>query len=474
MRKLSKKRVGIAVFGVLLLFMAVYIMIWRLGLKLVDGGTITMQVGEELSQDVEDYLNLTWYLPFERENIISECQLTFSEIKYMDSENRCPQIGEYEGTITYHDETYPISIQVSDDTPPVVECQESVAYGTSSFQIEDLITVSDNSQEECDIQIDGDVDVSKMGTYTVHVRAEDPYENIQEETFEVEVLDLKAPEISIKPQIAYLNETFDPLYEVSATDDVDGDCTDQIEVSGEVNTQQAGTYSLTYTVSDQSGNETTVERDVVVKERETSYRISDVPMVLQLPDYHNGCESASSTMLLQYYGYDVTIEDVIAEVPIIPLEYKDGRLYGANPHEAFTGSMSSRGYGIYVEPMVEVLENMIDEQNGQHTVTNLTGSSLEDLLVYVEMGHPIQIWATASLQTYEQSGKQEWYIKTLDGEYTDETVTFPVSEHCLVLIGFDEEHVVLNNPLQGLTIWDRDAFEIAFEDMESQAIMIDD
>ena len=106
MRKLSKKRVGIAVFGVLLLFMAVYIMIWRLGLKLVDGGTITMQVGEELSQDVEDYLNLTWYLPFERENIISECQLTFSEIKYMDSENRCPQIGEYEGTITYHDESY--------------------------------------------------------------------------------------------------------------------------------------------------------------------------------------------------------------------------------------------------------------------------------------------------------------------------------------------------------------------------------
>ena len=85
----------------------------------------------------------------------------------------------------------------------------------------------------------------------------------------------------------------------------------------------------------------------------------------------------------------------------------------------------------------------------------MTGSSLDDLLTYVEMGHPIQIWATASLQTYEQSGKQEWYIKTLDGQYTDEKVTFPVSEHCLVLIGFDEEHVILNNPLQGITIWDK-------------------
>ena len=88
------------------------------------------------------------------------------------------------------------------------------------------------------------------------------------------------------------------------------------------------------------------------------------------------------------------------------------------------------------------------------------------------MGHPIQIWATASLQTYEQSGKQEWYIKTLDGQYTDEKVTFPVSEHCL--IGFNDEHVILNNPLQGITIWDKEAFEIAYKDMGSQAIMIEE
>lgn len=68
-RKLSKKRVGIAVFGVVLLFIAVYIVIWRIELKLADGGDITLEVGEELSHDVADYLNLTWYLPSEREDI---------------------------------------------------------------------------------------------------------------------------------------------------------------------------------------------------------------------------------------------------------------------------------------------------------------------------------------------------------------------------------------------------------------------
>ena len=473
-KSVSQKHMGIIILGMVILFIAIYIVVWRMELKLIDGGHMVLEVGEELSHDVEDYLNLTWYLPSERDNIIDDCQLTLNDIVYLDEHQQYPDIGEYQGTITYDDQTYPIDIQVVDEIAPIIQCQETVAYGSQDFQVEDIIEVSDNSQDDCDVQIDGDVNVSKLGTYTLKVKAIDSSQNIAEKAFDVEVTDQMAPQIMIKPQIAYLHEEFDALENVQAKDDIDGDCTKDIQVSGEVNVQKAGTYYLTYTVQDQAGNQTKVKREVVVKEKETSYRIADVPMVLQLPDYRNGCESASSTMLLQYYGYDITLPKVIEKVPIIPLEYKDGRLYGADPHVAFTGSMSARGYGIYVEPMVDVLETVISEQKGNHQVKNLTGSSLDDLLTYVEMGHPIQIWATASLQTYEQSGKQEWYIKTLDGQYTDEKVIFPVSEHCMVLIGFDEEHVILNNPLQGITVWDKEAFETAYKDMGSQAIMIEE
>ena len=473
-KNLSQKHMGIVMLGMMILFIAIYIVVWRTELKLADGGHMVLEVGEELSHDVEDYLNLTWYLPSEREDIIDDCQLTLDDIVYLDEHQQYPGIGKYQGMITYDHQTYPIDIQVVDETPPNIQCQETVAYGSQDFQVEDIIEVSDNSQDDCDVQIDGDVNVSKLGTYTLKVKAIDSSQNIAEKAFDVEVTDQMAPQIMIKPQIAYLHEEFDALENVQAMDDIDGDCTKDIQVSGEVNVQKAGTYYLTYTVQDQAGNQTKVKQEVVVKEKETSYRIADVPMVLQLPDYRNGCESASSTMLLQYYGYDITLPKVIEKVPIIPLEYKDGRLYGADPHVAFTGSMSARGYGIYVEPMVDVLETIISEQKGNHQVKNLTGSSLDDLLTYVEMGHPIQIWATASLQTYEQSGKQEWYIKTLDGQYTDEKVIFPVSEHCMVLIGFDEEHVILNNPLQGITVWDKEAFETAYKDMGSQAIMIEE
>ncbi len=53
-----------------------------------------------------------------------------------------------------------------------------------------------------------------------------------------------------------------------ATDNVDGDITSKIKISGKVNTKVAGEYLVKYTVSDSSKNKTSVERKVIVKEKE--------------------------------------------------------------------------------------------------------------------------------------------------------------------------------------------------------------
>lgn len=53
----------------------------------------------------------------------------------------------------------------------------------------------------------------------------------------------------------------------TATDNVDGDVTNRVQVSGQVNSQAAGTYTLTYSVSDTAGNAATpVIRSVIVVE----------------------------------------------------------------------------------------------------------------------------------------------------------------------------------------------------------------
>jgi peptidoglycan/xylan/chitin deacetylase (PgdA/CDA1 family) len=51
----------------------------------------------------------------------------------------------------------------------------------------------------------------------------------------------------------------------AASDNVDGDLTEQVEITGEVNIWQAGTYTLRYAVEDGWGNRTEAERTVTVE-----------------------------------------------------------------------------------------------------------------------------------------------------------------------------------------------------------------
>jgi hypothetical protein len=67
-----------------------------------------------------------------------------------------------------------------------------------------------------------------------------------------------AAEITVPAGAEYIDEG------ATATDDIDGDLTDTIVVSGGVNTAVVGTYTITYTVSDRASNATQATRRVVV------------------------------------------------------------------------------------------------------------------------------------------------------------------------------------------------------------------
>ena len=51
---------------------------------------------------------------------------------------------------------------------------------------------------------------------------------------------------------------------VMAVDNADGDLTNQIIISGSVNTDKEGVYYLTYTVTDSNGNTTVQDREITV------------------------------------------------------------------------------------------------------------------------------------------------------------------------------------------------------------------
>ncbi|MEO2225552.1 Ig-like domain-containing protein [Priestia megaterium] len=61
-----------------------------------------------------------------------------------------------------------------------------------------------------------------------------------------------------------VNSTFNSKAGVTATDNVDGNLTNSIQVSGSVNTKKKGIYTLTYSVLDKSGNKAVVTRKITV------------------------------------------------------------------------------------------------------------------------------------------------------------------------------------------------------------------
>ena len=63
-----------------------------------------------------------------------------------------------------------------------------------------------------------------------------------------------------------LNDAFDAMAGVRATDYTGADITDRVQVSGSVDTTKAGTYVLTYTVTDAYGNQVSSQRVITVED----------------------------------------------------------------------------------------------------------------------------------------------------------------------------------------------------------------
>ena len=57
---------------------------------------------------------------------------------------------------------------------------------------------------------------------------------------------------------------------VTATDNVDGDLSSSVKKTGSVDTSKAGTYTITYSVSDKAGNKSEVKRTVKVVQKATT------------------------------------------------------------------------------------------------------------------------------------------------------------------------------------------------------------
>lgn len=106
------------------------------------------------------------------------------------------------------------------------------------------------------VTIKGSVDSSKLGTYHIHYKAKKAIFSVQKSR-EVKIVDTKAPIIELNKIDGYYPKTGETYQEegFTATDNYDGDITSKIKRTEDKNV-------ITYTVSDSSGNKTSVQRTI--------------------------------------------------------------------------------------------------------------------------------------------------------------------------------------------------------------------
>ena len=135
--------------------------------------------------------------------------------------------------------------------------------------------------------VSGTVDTTKENeVQTIEVTTQDEAENKVVTTLNFTVKDIGGPQINLSTNAVEVvkDSAFDPRqYLVSAIDNKDGDVTANVAVSG-IDTSSTGNKTVTYSVSDSSGNQSTATLSVKVytpgsKIVETAYTKLGTPYV---------------------------------------------------------------------------------------------------------------------------------------------------------------------------------------------------
>lgn len=125
-------------------------------------------------------------------------------------------------------------------------------------------TLSNPEGYEVDVEMIGEVDLMKLGEYPVTYRAEHNGA-VKEATVTYVVKDVRRPVITLEGGKNYVIQAGEEYVEpgFTAVDIHDGDVTDQVVVTGEPKAN--GSFVMTYTVTDSSGNTRVTKRKVTVE-----------------------------------------------------------------------------------------------------------------------------------------------------------------------------------------------------------------
>lgn len=209
----------------------------------------------------------------------------------------------------------------------------------------------------------------------------------------------------------------------------------------------------------------------------TSYEIKGVGVFSQGgTEQVAACETYAFASLMEYLKIDFDVAE-FGEKYLVksPVTYDaDYNRYAPDLRTAFAGTLEE-GYGIYAPAMVTSINNFLSAKKQSLRATELKGKTLEQLCrEYVLKDTPVMIWGNAYMDEPEEY--VTWIVNEADENAqtkVGDIFEWPTNEHCLLLIGFDEEHYIFSDSVAGkIASYDKTDSEKCFKQMGSQAIVL--
>ncbi len=161
--------------------------------------------------------------------------------------------------------------------------------------------------------------------------------------------------------------------------------------------------------------------------------IKGVEIINQHPELPTGCEATALTMLLHFHGVEITKEEVALDMP----KSAEPEYYGDNPNQTFIGNpFSNDGYGVYSPVILDMIEWYLPGQR-----VDLSGGSFEVIYDSIDKGEPVIIWATIKMIPPEPGNA--WMLPS------GKIFGWTKHEHALVVVGYDDEFIYINDPYTG-------------------------
>ena len=252
----------VSIFLMILLFNVTPVRLYR--------QTFTVQVNDELPTNPGYYVKAN-------DSILDKCELHIEEVD-------TSIIAVYPAYVTYKNQRFDFQVMIEDTQKPIIELKGSSAiiscFSGQVFVAADLVTVLDDSAttvyfEDSAGTLQGErITLKKQGNYEYFIVAKDSSGNVSSRKrirFEVET-DTQKPKFSgVDSLTIKVGDDLDLLDGVKAYDDADGDLTSMIIVSPkELSTAKQGQFTVTYTVTDLSGNTAVETRLVTITDGGTS------------------------------------------------------------------------------------------------------------------------------------------------------------------------------------------------------------